>query len=169
MKGKKFSLFISIVLLVITALYCVACGESDVQPFGTLAFYDNAVEWVKEDFRNENLLRGVSYIDDNSENKLPQTRTFIVREQDRFEEIFVDSIEELNIDFNSEMILVYTFTSIYIAPAKIDISIDDSITITYQFQLKAGTGSATNPFQRWFVVVIDKEDYSSVIFEEKLS
>ncbi len=155
-------------LLAIFVLCQAACGEPNVKPFRIFEFYDNAGEWVKEDFRSENLLSGSSDID--SENELPQTRTFIVLDREMFDEMFVDKIDELNIGFDSEMILVYTFTSIYVAPANITkIAMDDSITFTYQFQRKEGTGSATAPFQRWFVVVIDREDYASHVFEEKLN
>ena len=105
---KKTAISILSCLIAILTLTLTACGESDVQPFGVLAFYDNAGDWVREDFKSENLLRGVSFIDDTSENELPQTRTFIVCDQEKYEEIFVDNIEELNIDFDSEMIIVYT-------------------------------------------------------------
>ena len=95
---------------------------------------------------------------------LPESRTFIVTDRKNFERIFADDFSEFEIDFDSEMLIVYTFTTYYVLPAKIaDIEWKEkTLTVNYNIELIPGAGSARAPFQRWLVVKLDKLDITTV-------
>lgn len=94
----------------------------------------------------------------------PESRSFIITDRSSFEEIIVEDFKGFEVDFDKEMLLVYTFTTEYVLPAKIaDIELrDKALTLNYDIQLITGVGSARRPFQRWFIVKLNKLDILSV-------
>lgn len=153
------------ILLVAMILSMAACAKN--LPYNTV-LYDNAAAWINEDFQNDNLIKVIGFIDDDTESDLPLSRTFMIDNRDDFESIFIHDFSEFEVDFDDEMIIVYTFGIEYILPAKINkMALSKKIlTINYKIQTKPGTGSACQPFQRWFVIKLDKLDISSVQFVE---
>lgn len=95
---------------------------------------------------------------------LPESRTFIVTDRKSFERIFVDDFLEFEIDFDSEMLIVYTFATHYVLPAKIaNIELKEKIlTVHYNIELNPGAGSAREKYQRWLIVKLDKQDITTV-------
>lgn len=162
---KKFAILFTMLMTLVLSLSSAACATS--LPYNTV-LYDSAVLWIKEDFQNNNLIKVIGFNDDNTENNLPSSRTFIVDNSDYFESIFIDDFSEFEVDFDSEMIIVYTFGIEYVLPAKIKKMTlsDKTLTVNYKIQTIPGTGSACQPFQRWFVIKMDKLDISSVQFVE---
>ena len=98
------------------------------------------------------------------ESNLPESRTFIVTDRTSFEKIISEDFAEFEVDFDNEMIIVYTFETMYVLPAKIaDIELSGkTLTLNYNIELIPATGSARAPFQRWFIVKSDKLDITSV-------
>ena len=94
----------------------------------------------------------------------PESRSFIITDRKSFEEIMIEEFKEFEVDFDKEMLLVYTFTTEYVLPAKIaDVELNDkTLTVNYNIQLITGAGSARRPFQRWFIVKLNKLDIISV-------
>ena len=166
--GKLYSFTTSKLADKITELATAAGAfESlDDLPYNA-TFFDSAVEWIKEEFQNENPIKTVGFVgEDNGDD--PLTRTFVVTDSNYFESIFVDNFSGFEVDFDNEMVVVYTFGTEYVLPATItNMTLTNAtLTINYQIQLIPGAGSAVRPFQRWFVVKLDKMDISSVQFEE---
>lgn len=129
---------------------------------------DNAVEMIDETFSRNNLTAGAYYEDiPNPGDSLPESRCFIVKSEAEYKEIFKDC--SLDVNFESEMIIVYTFTIEYILPARIKsiILVDETLKINYEIKLIQGAGSACQPFQRWFVIKMDKLEVSSVTFLQR--
>ncbi len=120
--------------------------------------YDNAIEWINVDFANNNQVGNLSF----------SNRTFIIDSQEKYDQVFNNN--ELEIDFNNQMLVVYTFITIYHRKNYIkNIDVKNSVLkITYEMEKKPGVGDASQPYQRWFVVKLDKLDVNSVVFEEKL-
>ena len=90
----------------------------------------------------------------------PESRSFIITDRSSFEEIIIEDFKGFEVDFDKEMLLVYTFTTEYVLPAKIaDMELNDkTLTVNYNIQLVMGAGSARRPFQRWFIVKLNKLD-----------
>ena len=132
--------------------------------------YDNAVEWINTEFANENLTRGIHYEPDfYTDETYPSERTFIVNNREKYDEIFISGLKELDIDFDMQMLVVYTFTTVYHRNNRIKKTEvkNQVLTISYKMEEKFGVGDASMPYQRWFVVKLDAVDISSVEFVEK--
>lgn len=94
----------------------------------------------------------------------PESRSFIVTNRKSFERMIIDDFTEFEVDFDKEMLVVYTFATEYVLPAKIaNVELTDrTLTVNYNIELIARAGSARRPFQRWFIVKLDKLDITSV-------
>lgn len=139
--------------------------EDDYVPKYNDVLYDSAVKWISEDFQCNNLIYGARY-DDGLKPEEPLTRTFIITEREQFENIFVENIAELEVDFDSEIMIVYTFATEYVSPAYIlDMNLSgNTLTVDYTIPLILEAGSAVKPFQRWFVIKLDKLEVTSAVF-----
>ncbi|MGN1103689.1 MAG: hypothetical protein ACI4QI_02320 [Candidatus Coproplasma sp.] len=168
---------LNIILILLSAATFAACGcngnivyfkDDYVQKYNDV-FYDSAADWISEDFQSENTVRVSGFIYDDIETCLSSTKTFIVTDREQFNNIFVENIEELEVNFDSQMIIVYTFAAQYVLPAFIlDMNINgETLTVDYTIPLYPNAGSATQPFQRWFVLILDKSEITSVGFNEK--
>ena len=131
--------------------------------------YDHAVSWIREDFQTEHPVKIVGFSDVEDTEQYPKTRTFIVSDEAEYERIFLDDIAELDVDLSEKMLIVYTFSAEYVRPAKISgMHLDgDVLTVEYEIDLIPETGSAVKPFQRWFILKLDKIEFSSVNFVER--
>lgn len=133
--------------------------------------YDNAAEWINTQFASENLTRGIHYDEQDfyTDETYPASRTFIVNNRERYDEIFIAGIQELDIDFDTQMLVVYTFTTVYHRNNRIKKTEvkNQVLTISYKMEEKFGVGDASMPYQRWFVVKLDALYITSVEFVEK--
>ncbi len=154
-----------LIILAVLILSCICLLTGCNNKFHA-ELYDNAAEWIKEEFKNDNRTKGAYYDDEADSLAYTPTRTFIVNAKEDYDIIFADSFKE--VDFEKQTVIVHTFTIEYTQPAKIkSIKQDDGeLVIDYEIELVRGTGSASQPFQRWFVVTMDKTQISSVTFNE---
>ena len=138
-----------------------ACGKVKYNA----ELYDDASDWINEDFASENLVR-ISPDDD-----YPTSLTFIVTGEEEYSRIFKENIDELKVDFDKQMIIVYTFRTVSHRKAELySLNIkDDALKITYKEEEKYGVGDASRPYQRWFAVKLDKTIVSTVLFEKKVN
>lgn len=157
---KKFIALLLLMVFITVPMACNSAGRYNA------VLYDSAANWINEEFRSKNRISG-AYYDDGQMDDCPETRTFIVSDRENFESIFVEDFKEFEVDFAQEMLIVYTFSIAYVLPAKITKMLlsDETLTIDYSVELIAGTGSMVKPFQRWFVVKLDKLNISTVKFE----
>ena len=63
--------------------------------------FDSATDWIIEDFISDNL---VGYSEDNS---YPTERVFVVKNQEEYDEIFIESIDDFDVLFGTRMLIVY--------------------------------------------------------------
>jgi len=154
------------IILVFLMIFGVLAGCSHWKYHATL--YDAAGEWINEDFQKENILRfhgGSAY---------PKNRVFIVNTQADYDQIFVPDAEGLSVDFDTQMLIVYTFTDENRRNKQIvGMNLNDGVLkITYKKEKPikeyfVPVGDTCNPYQQWFVVKMDKLAVDSVVFEEK--
>lgn len=154
------SKFLSLWLAVITT-FGLLTGCSNIKYNAQL--FDFAVDWIKEDFINDNLV-------DNLENsEYPTKRVFIVKNQEEYNKTFNKNVSNFDFSFDTQMLIVYTFVDIYHrnnSLVSLDV-VEDVLIITYKTEKKSGVGDASKPYQRWFVVRLDMLSVDSVVFEEK--
>lgn len=163
---KLLTLCVTLMGIVLSVSFVGCSAELPYHP----EFYENAVSWIREDFQNENHVKGVEYgFDAEDAEQYPETRTFIVSDEAEYKRIFLDDIAELDVDLAEKTLIVYTFAAEYVLPAKIVTMYlnDDVLTVEYEIELIPETGSAVKPFQRWFILKLDKTDFSSVNFVER--
>ncbi len=152
--------FISLGLMLIM-IFSLLTGCSNVKYNAHL--FDSATDWIKEDFISDN---PVGYLEDVS---YPTERVFVVKNREEYDKIFIESIDNFDVDFSTQMLIVYTFGTIYHRNNNL-VSLEvkeDVLNITYKMDKKSGVGDASQPYQRWFVVRLDKLDVDSVVFMEK--
>ena len=157
--SKMKLMSIGIVLLLIISFFA-GCLSNKYNA----ELFDTAAEWINEDFANNNIVRRYG----NPEDEYPKTLTFIVDTQEEYHQTFHESANELSVDFNTQMLVVYTFSAINHRNNTIkNLNLEeDVLTITYEMEKKYFIGDTCQPYQRWFVVKIDKLPISSVVFEE---
>lgn len=154
------SKFLSLWLAIITT-FGLLTGCSNIKYNAQL--FDFAVDWIKEDFINGNLV-------DNLENsEYPTKRVFIVKNQEEYNKTFDKNVSNFDFNFDTQMLIVYTFVDICHrnnSLVSLDV-VEDVLTITYKMQKKSGVGDASKPYQRWFVVKFDMLSVDYVVFVEK--
>lgn len=96
----------------------------------------------------------------------PESRTFIVENSEVYNRIFNNDIENFDVDFNKQMLIVYTFRAINHRNLKlISVNLQDAILrITFESISKSGIGDTCMPYQRWIVIKLDKIEVKSVEF-----
>lgn len=163
---RKNIVFLGVFLVMILSCLVVACGSKC-----NAVLYDNAEQWIKEDFFTKNHTKGAFYEGELSpeDDSNPVSRTFIIDNQEKYNDVFVADVKQLEIDFNNQAFVVFTFTTIYHRDCRIVkfTEKDGNLKITYTMESKSGVGDASAPYQRWFVVKLDLLDIKTVEFEEK--
>lgn len=139
--------------------------------------YSNANEWIDETFLknnrvkayylNENYIYGESdpsdkYIYDTT---APSSRVFIIKDEDSYNRIFSNS--QLYIDFEKEMVILYIFSDVNPTREyklkKIEVN-DEILTVKTELERK-NVDDATMPYQRCFVIKMNKVEINEVNFE----
>lgn len=154
------SKFLSLWLTLITT-FGLLIGCSNIKFNAQL--FDSARDWIKEDFINDNL------VDNLEDSKYPTERAFIVKNEEEYDKIFKENADNCDINFDAQMLIVYTFITIYHRNNSLVSleAVEDVLTITYKMEKKSGVGDASIPYQRWFVVRLDMLSVDSVVFVEK--
>ena len=165
--GKKVLKILAIIVLVVLVAALVVSNLSYISVWKYHAkLYDYAVDWINEDFASEN------GVDHGGFGPNPGERYFIVNSKEEYEKIFVSGLEIENIDLDTKMIVVYTYSSVSRGKEVLtEASLTDGVLkISYREEydpLSFLSFNACSPYGRWMVVVMDKLDVDSVVFEEK--
>lgn len=163
----KKSLYCLMVILV-SLLIFFGCNQN----MFNAVLYDDAINWIRDDFINNNRTGG-SYYGDNLEfvtdDSLPDQHSFVVSSDEEADKIFNDNFD-LTVDYNSEMIIVYTFTTIYHRQCELtDIEQSKNVlNISYKMKkVGSNSGDASMPYQRWFIIKMNLLDVLSVQIERQ--
>ncbi len=145
---------------VLVILGLTSCGNR----YGAV-IYDNAREWIKEEFAENNRVWAYYEGEKTITDDYPSSRSFLVKDEQQFKEMFVEEPQGLEVNFENEMLAVYTFNSIYIrnmgiSSVKVE---DDTVGVYLEYaKAKDGVGDAVAPYQRWVVVKMAKLDVSEL-------
>ena len=153
--------------------------------------YDDAEDWINETFQKENMVSGAYYINkdfiygvSNPEDEetyiqyttLPSDRLFIITEEEEYDRVFSIGSEELGLDFEDQILIVYTFPDTTRKNRLlVDMNLKDGVLeITHKKEKTvkeyfAPVGDTCMPYQRWFVVKMDKLAIHSVSFKKSNS
>ncbi len=155
-KSKFLSLWLAVI-----RTFGLLTGCSNIKYNAQL--FDFAVNRIKEDFINDNL------VDNLENNKYPTERVFIVKNQEEYNKTFNKNVSNFDFNFDTQMLIVYTFVDIYHrnnSLVSLDV-VEDVLTIAYKMEKKSRVGDASKPYQRWFVVKLDMLSVDYVVFVEK--
>lgn len=146
------------VIIVMAVFACVGCGVKY-----NAVIYDNVTEQIKSEYIEAHRTLGAYYGEDNiADDSNPRSRTIIIKNQEDFDVIFVNSIE-YDVNFDSEMLLVYTFTSLFNRTIKINNVKQSNDILKIGLEMNKGT----RPFQRFVLIKLDKLEITTVEISEK--
>ena len=100
---------------------------------------------------------------------LPETRIILIDEQSEFDAAFVAC--PFDVDPETEMVVVYTFSFIYSRPTLIkDVSFSDGVLSLKLANKRArlGVKDACAPFQRYVIIKLDKLDVDDIKVDYKI-
>ena len=162
---KRICCFVLLPMILIGIFY--GCAQI---PLNTQVLNGNASQMIDKTFYEQNYTYG-AYYDDYNDGKTkledasyPKARTFLITSQQDYERVF-DSNADLNVDFSSEMLAVYTFTAEYVREIRIDeVAVDGQKLCIHLSMIKPrqGVGDAVMPYQRYVVIKLDKADVTEV-------
>ena len=166
MKCLRFENFFKTISFCVMFLIVCMTGCSTIQYNAKL--YDNATEWIKEDFIKSNLTSGAFYDDMQTDESYPSDRTMIIKSNEEKLSCF-NSEFDVEVNFEKEMFIVYTWTTVYHRDCwlkRLQV-IDDVLYIKYSLAPVAiGGGDASRPFQRWVIIKLGLLPITSVQVEE---
>ncbi len=160
------SCFFLLLLMVITGIFH-GCAEL---PLDAQILNGNASEMIDKTFYDQNYTYGAYYNDyDDGKTKLddvsyPKERAFLITNQQEYDRVFA-SDADLNVDFSSEMLAVYTFTAEYVREIRIDEVAVDGQKLYIDLSMikpRQGVGDAVMPYQRYVVIKLDKTNVTEV-------
>ena len=152
---KILAIFISLLLIICSFASCshVECNA--------VIFQEEFLcreTWLESNQTLGSLQGGKQEYDDS----LPESRTYIIQNQEQLEEIFLDFPE---IDFDKEILLVYCYTTVYIRKQRLEkVSLENGV-LTVAFDVvrgKLGHADAASPHTRLCVIRLDKVDVTEV-------
>jgi hypothetical protein len=157
-----------ICLLTVAVIMCFSsCSRIEKS---AVILNDNASEIINRVFYESNYVRGAYYGTDLvfEDEAYPQNRYFIVRNEEELNKIFTSNTG-INVDFSSEMLVIYTFRADYVRPIELEkLHVDnDRIYIELNMEQKRRIfemprGDACTPFQRYVVIGMSRSDVSEV-------
>ena len=138
-------------------------------------FFDDAENLINAEFAEKNLIGNVYYLNGDegeyitTDDSYPKNRTFVIRDTEQLKEILVSNAEELKVDFNKQMLIVYTYGALNRRKLELsDIKKNgDILQIFFKSETKTGVGDTCMPYQRWVVVKLNKSDFNLVEFKQK--
>ena len=149
------------------------CGN---QYNATLTYtrYDDLKAYINENFLEENKIFGAFYETYSEEygkeyvqledEAFPRTRTFIIKNQSEFDNVFIEKPQGPNIDFENQMLIIHSDTTIYSRPIKLQTLKVDETVLTVKMKMndgKHGVADAAMPCQMYLFVVMDKVDITT--------
>lgn len=135
--------------------------------------HNDARDMISNSFYCENYVYGACYLindeyvtmDDIS---YPRYRTFVVTSKEDFDDIFTGNINH-DIDFSSEMIIIYTFTSEYRRDIEIKSTrmVDNKLSIELNMKKPFTwfylSGDACQSYQRYIIIKMDKIEFNEIV------
>ena len=168
---------LSFILIIFSCLFVLG-GCSGDKVYYHAKLNDNAVDIIREDFAAEHVFQ-TEKTEETVEKDgktttyyyiktIPSNYTFIVSDAATYDEIFIENELYEDIDFDKEILVVYSYKSTYVSDYFLTKVVVQSgvLKVVAKRYHKRLTGDACQPYQRWVVIRLDKVDFSS--FDYKL-
>ena len=143
-----------------------------------IEIYENVYEYINDTFSYNNRTYWAFYGDEQLlDSSYPKERVFLIKSQKDFDQIFTQGIDNTSVDYQSEIYVLYTFTTYYHREFIIESAsvVDQELNI--QFRLKSPNeptgdesrpfepvGDAARPFQRFILIKINRIDINNANF-----
>ena len=151
---KKRKLFAALLVLSILSQLFAGCAKEDVH------FWDNAKGWLTQAFKKDNIVVLGSE---------PHSRTIIIDTQEEYERAFEADTSAPTADFSKQMIVLYTFVDINRRKNILtDVDVENGVLkfVCEDVPPKGSNyGDTCTPYQRWYLVRLNKVDVQTVEFE----
>ena len=150
MKKRCFLLTLCAVLPLLLSLLLVSC-----EPPANTAIADRADKHVTADFTTLYPVR--EWGSDDTET--PTSQTFLITDEETLNTLFTSLPEGITVDFEHEMLVVYTYSAIYVRDLRIReiVEINDTLTVT----LSNGTEVELNEGNDWTATVENLPKYEN--------
>ncbi len=148
--------------MIVGVLFLAGCARIENK---AVLVNDNASGLIDRVFYANNYVRGACYDDTVLEDEsYPDSRYFVIRSQDDFDNVFAPGVA-VDADPEGDILLVYTFTSVYVRPIKLKHLYADGGRIFVELSMErsvfeAGVADACSPFQRYVIIRMLKTDIS---------
>lgn len=158
----RFTMIISFLLTILLSSILLSCSKDNNN---IRIINDNATGFINVDFYAKNLIRG-AYYDNNyayDDPDCPDSRTVLISNLEQFNSVF-SSDATLDIDFQSEMLVVYSYTAINTR----NLSIHKSSNIDGIFKIELITEKNISgkdtciPYQRYVIIKINNTSFNEV-------
>ncbi len=153
---KKKRLYI---LLAVVMLFSIFAGSGCNAPYSA-TLYDNAKSWIKMEFREANPIKAGKY------DGFPTRRIHVIKDKETYDNVFIENLTQLEVDFSEQMILVYHFWDYnrrenYL----VDVLIENNVLLIVCEQEDLGDAlDACQPYQRCYVLTMDKVEVDEIVF-----
>ncbi len=145
-----------ILLLTVIMLFSIFVGSGCKTPYN-IVFYDKVSGWINNDFAGLSILN-----EQESEHK--NRGTFIVNNKEEYDKIFIEGITQLDIDFNTQMIVVFVYVSYLAQPNYLEDAYvrNNELIINLEHEpVPKDSYPLVNPYWRWIVFKMDKLEVES--------
>ena len=156
MKKRCFLLTLCAVLPLLLSLLLVSC-----EPPANTAIADRADKHVTADFTTLYPVRGWG----SDDTETPTSQTLLITDEETLNTLFTSLPEGITVDFEHEMLVVYTYSAIYVRDLRIReiVEINDTLTVTLRQKRPAtSSGDACQPYQRVVMIKLDKTEVGTV-------
>ena len=159
---------LSLILLLAVLLILVSCNKLHADAVVADVYYRDGVPYdpngeifFTEPFLSETRVR--EWNSAETPDGLPETRTVVIRDRATCDETFTDC--PFDVDFDSEMIVIYVTGSIYNRSVKVKSTALSDGVLTVKMNVKKprwGANDASSPHERYVVIKLDKVDFDRV-------
>ena len=161
---------LSLILFLAALLILVSCNKlhadvvsADVYFSDGIPYDPNGEIFFTQSFLSETQVR--EWNSAETPDALPETRTVVIGDRKRCDEVFTDC--PFDVDFDSEMIVIYVTTGIYNRPVRVkNTGLSDGVLTIELYTKKNGSGKdASSPHERYVVIKLDKVAFDRVDVE----
>lgn len=144
-----------------------------ILPVKNFVVYSEVGDKINEAFLKENRTYGAFYGDVlNDDHICPKTRIWTIQSQSDFDKIFDQEIDQTPLNYDQQMYVLYTFTTVYHRPFRINTvqNSEKGLVIDYTLAEPDATDEpiidAARPFQYFVLIKTDKIDVKNIVFYE---
>ena len=175
---QKSLIVVVLSVLALSAVLLCSCNEYDNK---NITLYNDIGKYMNASFLEQNRTYGVRYsidvYDDETDSWMtssmtvkdaPSTRDFIVDTEEQFIHIFAE--RPIDINFESEMLIIHMFTDTNNRPVKLKEIIFENNKMEVYFIVQRridGLNDTTEPGQKCFAIKMKKTELTTVTFIRK--